>query len=65
MLLPKILSNAADLLIPPHFGSSAGLVLAGTVVLALRDGAIVVGRKNVGGREDGNMVLSSLERVLF
>ena len=60
-----MLSSAADRLTPPHLGRAAGLFFTVAVLLALKDGAIVVGRKNVGGKEDGNMVLSSLERVLF
>ena len=60
-----MLSRAADLLTPPHFGKIIGAALVGSDWLNLGAGALVVGLKNVGGREDGKIVLISLERVLF
>ena len=60
-----MLSRAADLLTPPHFGKISGAALVGADWLNLGAGELVVGLKNVGGSEDGKIVLSSLERVLF
>ena len=60
-----MLSKAADLLTPPHFGKIIGAALVGADWLNLGSGALVVGLKNVGGSEDGKIDLSSLERVLF
>ena len=60
-----MLSKAADLLTPPHFGNIIGAALVGADWLNLGSGALVVGLKNVGGSEDGKIDLSSLERVLF
>ena len=60
-----MLSRAADLLTPPHFGKIIGAAFVGADWLNSGAGALVVGLKNVGGSEDGKIVLSSLERVLF
>ena len=60
-----MLSSAADLLTPPQLGRITGVVLVGSVLFDLTIGVLVVGLKNVGGSEDGKIVLSSLVSVLF
>ena len=54
-----MLSRAADLLTPPHFGKIIGAALIGADWLNSGAGALVVGLKNVGGSEDGKIVLMS------
>ena len=49
-----MLSRAADLLTPPHFGKIIGAALVGADWLNLGAGALVVGLKNVGG-SDGDI----------